>query len=253
MDESGLTVTFKTHFAVSAFKKAMGVRHYPLSSIQAVSFNAPGKVRNGTFAVRLKPGADALRMLLKDPNPAAANDPDTLTVAPVHASAAASFAQRLHHAITTFDSKAVDVAPVATGTPPVEVSGSDGRAVFDGRQLTLKFGGFTAHPSKKALGTKVVDVDAIADVQIKHPGLSGWIRFAPAAGPLEATLPPNKTRTSCASTQTPHCDTSFWPRPSNSACVTDLSPGLGRLSRRQPRRPARPRIPRTYNYQNLPR
>lgn len=186
LEGSTLTLRFTVGSWQAPFKAAVGMRTYPLDAIADVVFRAPGSARTGSLSVTVKPGRDTLRRFLKDEAPSAGSDPDCLVVAPTQAAAAELFAARVRAAASR---PAASGAMVSTGRLPIEVRGADGTAGFDGRHLTLAFGGWTADPAKRLLGTRVLAAASILDVQVRHPGMSGWIRFVTADAPVEPDLP----------------------------------------------------------------
>ncbi|MFE3032861.1 DUF4429 domain-containing protein [Streptomyces canus] len=172
-----------------ALKGALRVRRYPIMTVADVRYEPPSSWHRGSLRLLLVPGADPLRPLLKDPEPGPGSDPDSLVISSSQAAQADSFAQLLRARLTEPRPTAAAGSPcVESGVLPLEVSGSDGRVSFDGQTVALKFGRL-ATPEKKRAGQNF-PVDALADVQVHHPGLTGWLRFVPAGTPEAAPSDP---------------------------------------------------------------
>ncbi|WP_144300499.1 DUF4429 domain-containing protein [Stackebrandtia nassauensis] len=189
LDDSTLTFEFTASGWRQPFKAAVGQRVFPLDAIDDVTYKVPGRVRNGSVSLKLKQGRDNLREFLKDDKPSDSMDPDCLVIAPEQAAYAELFVARLRNVIVQ---AAASDRPVTTGTLPIELKGSDGTAFFDGHHLYLEFSGWTTDRAKKDLGGRSVPVTAIRGVQVRHPGMSGWIRFVPVEGPPRSDLSPTQ-------------------------------------------------------------
>ncbi|QDN75968.1 DUF4429 domain-containing protein [Streptomyces sp. S1A1-7] len=173
-----------------AFKGALHIRRYPIATVVDVRYEPPSSWHRGSLRLLLVPGADPLRPLLKDPEPGPGSDPDSLVISSAQAAEANAFAELLRARLADSRPTAVAESPcVESGLLPLEVSGSDGHVSFDGQSVALKFGRLAA-PEKKRSGRRDLPVDAIADVQVHHPGLTGWLRFVPAGTPEAAPSDP---------------------------------------------------------------
>ncbi|MFE2427301.1 DUF4429 domain-containing protein [Streptomyces sp. NPDC059373] len=188
--EDSLELSFSVGRFGDAFKGALRVRRYPITTVADVRYEPPSSWHRGSLRLLLVPGADPLRPLLKDPEPGPGSDPDTLVISSAQAAQADAFAQLLRARLTEPRPTAVADSPcVESGVLPLEVSGSDGRVSFDGQAVALKFGRLAAS-EKKRPGRRDLPVDAIADVQVHHPGLTGWLHFVPAGTPEAAPSDP---------------------------------------------------------------
>jgi hypothetical protein len=188
--EDFLELRFSVGRFGDAFKGALRVRRYPITAVADVSYEPPSSWHRGSLRLLLVPSADTLRPLLKDPEPGPGSDPDSLVISSAQAAHADVFVQVLRARLTEPGPAAAADSPcVESGDLPLEVSGSDGRVSFDGRTVTLKFGRLAA-PGKKRAGQHDMPVDDIADVQVHHPGLTGWLRFLPAGTPEAAESNP---------------------------------------------------------------
>lgn len=188
-DDAALVLDFTSGRRTESIKAGIGVRVIPLSAIDSVTYRPPGSIRDGAITVSVSPGADTLRGFLKDTDPSFRADPDSLVVAPRQAAVAELFAAGLRDAAARSTGSG---ASVVNGVLPIEVKGADGTAVFDGATVTLEFGGWTADAAKKHLGRRVIPVSAILEVRVRHPGMSGWIRFVTVDAPTESELPAAK-------------------------------------------------------------
>ncbi|MFF4508931.1 DUF4429 domain-containing protein [Streptomyces sp. NPDC001401] len=175
-----------------AFKGALRIRRYPITTVADVHYEPPSSWHRGSLRLLLVPGVDPLRPLLKDPDPGPGSDPDALVISSAQAAQADAFAQMLRARLSEPKTTAAADSPcVESGVLPLQVSGSDGRVSFDGQTVALTFGRLAAS-EKKRLGQRDLPVGAIADVRVHHPGLTGWLRFVPA-GTSEAA--PSDPRT----------------------------------------------------------
>ncbi|MFI6662735.1 DUF4429 domain-containing protein [Streptomyces sp. NPDC050523] len=178
--EDHLELRFSAGRFGDALKSALRLRRYPITAVENVLYEPPSSWRRGSLRLLLVPGADPLRPLLKDPEPGPGSDPDSLVISSAQAAQADAFAQMLRTRLAEPRATgAADSLCVESGILPLEVSGSDGRVSFDGQTVALKFGRLAAS-EKKRPGSRELPVDSIADVQVRHPGLTGWLRFVPA-------------------------------------------------------------------------
>lgn len=186
LGEDFVELSFSVGRFGDALKGALRVRRYPLATVEDVRYESPSPRRRGSLRLLLVPGADTLRPLLKDPEPGSASDPDSLVVLSHQAADATSFVEVLRARLAEPRPPTGTEAPcVESGVLPLEVSGSDGRVSFDGQSVVLRFGRLAA-AEKRRLSQRELPVDAIADVRVHHPGLTGWLRFVLAGAPAAA-------------------------------------------------------------------
>lgn len=179
-----LLLTFADKLTTNALKKAIGVRSYPLAAVADVHINPDGYRGHPTLRVVVQPGADLLRPLLKDTQPDPGGDPDTLvlgkggTVAQAEAFAAGVRAQMASVGVPGPGPVLVD-----SGRLPMTVAGSSTTATFDGAAVLLQVSSRTASAVKKNSYPRRIPAEAIVDVDIRHPKLTGMLRFLLAGGP----------------------------------------------------------------------
>jgi hypothetical protein len=183
MADGKVTLTFSGKVLGNAVKRAIGVRVYPLAAITDVRIIPAGYRGHPLLVVIVRPGCDLLRPLLKKQQPGADADPDTLilrkgsAVTDAEALAAAIRAQLLPAG------SAMDGIYVDSGVVPLRSKGSSTRAVFDGSDITLEVTSWTAPDVKKMAYPRHIPAEAVADVAIDHPGMTGTLRFILAGGP----------------------------------------------------------------------
>ncbi|MFE4867296.1 DUF4429 domain-containing protein [Streptomyces sp. NPDC056682] len=172
-------------------KAALRIRRFPLSAVTGVRYEPPTGRRRGSLQLLIVPGSDPLRPLLKEPDPGPGTDPDTLVIPLGRAVEAAAFAgvirARLAEGLPV--AGAHGTPRVESGDLPMEVSGTDGRVSFDGETVVLQFGRL-ASQEKRHTARRAIPLDAIADVRVHHPGLTGWLHFALAGAPVAQPITP---------------------------------------------------------------
>ncbi len=180
-----LVLSFADKATVNALKRAVRVRAYPLAAVADVQVDPAGHRGHPTLRVVPRPGTDLLRRLLKAQELDPAEDPDTLVLTKggtVPAAQAFAAGARARAAAAALQPPSGPVN-VLTGRVPMTVSGTGTRATFDGTSVTLEVSSWTSAPAKKNGYPRRIPLDAIADVVIRHPKLTGQLRFVLAGGP----------------------------------------------------------------------
>ena len=188
-----LVLTYTDKFTTNALKKAIGVRAYPLAAVDDIQISPDGHRGHPTLRVLVHPGADLLRPLLKDPRPGPGGDPDTLILRKGGTVAqAAAFAVAVHAQARTA-ARPPQSTPVFvdSGRLPMTVAGANTTATFDGSSVLLQVSSRTASAAKKNTFPRHIPAEAIIDVVIHHPTMTGALRFLLAGGPgRDATTNP---------------------------------------------------------------
>lgn len=189
-----LVLEFSDKRLASPLKRAVGVRSYPLAAIADIHIESDGHRGHPTLRVVLHPGTDMLRPLLKSPQLAPDNDPDTLILRKGGTvSEAEAFASAVRTRLVSCAAPSATPALVDTGRLPLAVKGTSTRATFDGVTLTLEVTSWVASPAKKNAYPRRIPAAAIEDVKIVHPKMTGNVRFLLAGDPKWEALVDPKT------------------------------------------------------------
>lgn len=161
----GVLVTFTGKFGLDFVKRGMGSRFYPWASLTNCTFE-PGR-RGGVFRLQPRPGADALRPLLRKPDTGAAVDIDCVRVPEGASGDATAVAAQVTD--TLRGTSTVPEAMVVSGTVPVTITALGSALSFDGHTITFR--------PKRGAG-RDIPLEAVADVVVNHPRFTGgYLRF----------------------------------------------------------------------------
>jgi hypothetical protein len=173
-------VEFGSGLGVHAVKKAIGVRRIPLGAIVDVLVEPAGAIRKGCLRFVLRDGADTLRSLLDEQSRDGGRDPDAVEFDKAGLEAAQAFAATVRARAS--DTPDPGPACVTSWRLPMTYGAADATVTFDGHTVVMTFDRMGTKTEKKAWGQRRIPVAAVLDVQIKHPRLTGFVRFVTSDG-----------------------------------------------------------------------
>ena len=197
-DGAVCTFSYKTGLRADAVKRSLGERKVPVEALSGVELEPRESLR-----LVPRPGADPVIEVADNQLDAKAY-PLGLQFGKKQADEAGALTEALRAAIAAHglgEVPAVERPLVPPPSPPLEVSGTDGLATFDGTRLTFRWGRL-ARPEKKGGGPeRIFPLSAVERVEWKHPGgiRGGHLRVHLAGGtPVDskAVADPNTMRLS---------------------------------------------------------